>query len=196
MKFFIRTTKLQIQTNIEVCVPQSCSNLFWYLGKSASYLQSISSVLILLFECWFYDYVFFSFKTKCFAYRPHYVTVYSYVVTLFVYHLWRKFQSHAASLTFQSSSSLLICWAVICLALSCSCSEGIFTSQERKQRSWIRGCHWELSQLISFRLLWLAQGCLNFKRNILATQHISRERFLIYQSLFHLTFYNIFKFKT
>lgn len=63
-------------------------------------------------------------------------------------------------LTFQSSSSLLICWAVICLARSCSCSEGILTSQDKKQRSWIRGCHWELSQLMSLRLLWLAQGCL------------------------------------
>lgn len=65
------------------------------------------------------------------------------------------------SVTFQSSSSLLICWAVIWRALSCSCSDGIFTSQDRKHRSWIRGCHWELSQLISFRLLWLAHGCLN-----------------------------------
>lgn len=56
-------------------------------------------------------------------------------------------------LTFQSSSNLLICWAVICRARSCSCSEGILTSQERKQRSWIRGCHCELSQLMSLRLL-------------------------------------------
>lgn len=57
------------------------------------------------------------------------------------------------ALTFQSSSSLLICWAVICRARSCSCSEGILTSQDRKQRSWIRGCHCELSQLMSLRLL-------------------------------------------
>lgn len=57
------------------------------------------------------------------------------------------------ALTFQSSSSLLICWAVICRARSCSCSEGILTSQDRKHRSWIRGCHWELSQLMSLRLL-------------------------------------------
>lgn len=63
--------------------------------------------------------------------------------------------------TFQSSSNLLICWAVIWRALSCSCSDGIFTSQDRKHRSWISGCHCELSQLMSFRLLWLAQGCLN-----------------------------------
>lgn len=63
-------------------------------------------------------------------------------------------------LTFQSSSSLLICCAVICRARSCSCSEGILTSHDRKHRSWIRGCHCELSQLMSFRLLWLAQGCL------------------------------------
>lgn len=57
------------------------------------------------------------------------------------------------ALTFHSSSSLLICWAVICRARSCSCSEGILTSQDRKQRSWIRGCHCELSQLMSLRLL-------------------------------------------
>lgn len=63
-------------------------------------------------------------------------------------------------LTFHSSSSLLICCAVICRARNCSCSEGILTSHDRKHRSWIRGCHWELSQLMSFRLLWLAQGCL------------------------------------
>lgn len=64
-------------------------------------------------------------------------------------------------LTFHSSSSLLICWAVICRARSCSCSDGILTSQDRKQRSWISGCHCELSQLMSLRLLWLAQGCLH-----------------------------------
>lgn len=67
--------------------------------------------------------------------------------------------------TFQSSSSLLICWAVIWRALSCSCSEGILTSQDRKQRSWMRGCHCELSQLMSFRLLWLAHGCLCYNQS-------------------------------
>lgn len=67
--------------------------------------------------------------------------------------------------TFQSSSSLLICWAVIWRALSCSCSDGILTNQERKQRSWIRGCHCELSQLMSFRLLWLAHGCLCYNQS-------------------------------
>lgn len=67
--------------------------------------------------------------------------------------------------TFQSSSSLLICWAVICRARSCSCSDGILTSQERKHRSWIRGCHCELSQLMSFKLLWLAHGCLCHDQN-------------------------------
>lgn len=67
--------------------------------------------------------------------------------------------------TFQSSSSLLICWAVIWRALSCSCSDGILTSQDRKQRSWMRGCHCELSQLMSFRLLWLAHGCLCYNQS-------------------------------
>lgn len=86
------------------------------------------------------------------------------------------------SVTFQSSSSLLICWAVIWRALSCSCSDGIFTSQDRKHRSWIKGCHWELSQLISFRLLWLAHGCLNtqththgntlFENSLLSTDRV------------------------
>lgn len=67
--------------------------------------------------------------------------------------------------TFQSSSSLLICWAVIWRALSCSCSDGILTSQDRKQRSWMRGCHCELSQLMSFKLLWLAHGCLWYDKS-------------------------------
>ena len=49
----------------------------------------------------------------------------------------------ASGLSFHSSSNLLICWAEICLALNCSCSEGTFTSQGRNWRSWINGCHCE-----------------------------------------------------
>lgn len=43
--------------------------------------------------------------------------------------------------TFHSSSNLLICCAVICRARICSSSDGTFTSQDKKQRSWISGCH-------------------------------------------------------
>ena len=44
-------------------------------------------------------------------------------------------------LTLHKSSSLLICVAVICLALACSLSDGCFTSQLRKHLSWITGIH-------------------------------------------------------
>lgn len=44
-------------------------------------------------------------------------------------------------LTFHNSSNLFNCWAVICLALSCSCSLGTLTSQDRNERSFISGCH-------------------------------------------------------
>lgn len=81
--------------------------------------------------------------------------------------------------TFHSSSSLFICCAVIWRARSCSCSDGIFTSQDRKQRSWISGCHCELSQLMSFRLLWLAHGCLHghkISRIIACTRNLIQYR--------------------
>ena len=45
----------------------------------------------------------------------------------------------ASGFSLQASSSLLICAVVICLARSCSCSVGVFTSQGRKLRSSIRG---------------------------------------------------------
>ena len=51
-------------------------------------------------------------------------------------------------LTFHSSSSLLICCADTCLALSCSCSEGTFTNHGKNCLSWINGCHWDGSLLI------------------------------------------------
>ena len=53
-----------------------------------------------------------------------------------------------SSLTFHSSSSLLICCADTCLALNCSCSEGTFTNHGKNCLSWINGCHWDGSLLI------------------------------------------------
>ena len=41
--------------------------------------------------------------------------------------------------TLHMSSILLICVAAICQALACSLSDGCFTSQFRKQQSWISG---------------------------------------------------------
>ena len=58
-------------------------------------------------------------------------------------HTFTLSHSHTITHTFHSSSSLLICEADIWRALACSLSEGIFTNQLRKQRSWISGCHCE-----------------------------------------------------
>ena len=76
----------------------------------------------------------------CTSHLP--VSIYALVQTSYP-SIFTLSHSHTHPHTFHSSSSLLICEADICRALACSLSEGIFTSQLRKQRSWISGCHCE-----------------------------------------------------
>ena len=57
--------------------------------------------------------------------------------------------SVASGLDFQSSSSFAILAPEICRARNCSCSEGTFTSQERKDLFWMIGSH-TLRSHISF----------------------------------------------
>ena len=64
----------------------------------------------------------------------------------------------ASGLERQSSSSLLICAVEIWRARDCSCSEGTFTSQGSRQRSWISASHCARSQLMSLTPLELTQG--------------------------------------
>lgn len=70
----------------------------------------------------------------------------------------------ALALSRQSSSSLLIWWKVMGRARSCSCSEGTLTSQDRNERSSIRGDHCVVSQTMSFELCIAAQGCLHCRK--------------------------------
>ena len=87
---------------------------------------------------------------------------------------------------------MTVCDMHTCLARIWSSSAGILTSHERKHRSLINGCHWVGSlnkrkytgllvhlfdnkwyivhwntyQFMSFKLLWVAHGCLRLQKNV------------------------------
>ena len=72
-----------------------------------------------------------------------YTHVHAHTMYMYIYILPSKlhvcFFPSPSLPTLHMSSILLICVAVICRALACSLSDGCFTSQFRKQRSWISG---------------------------------------------------------